>query len=526
MRQSICSKSQGTITTTLCLASPISLPGSIPTNTWQHVLVTFDGSSRAAGVKIYVNARLRAVDVEKDALSATIRTPLSLHVGRRRSDLGFNGVLDDLRIYQRVPEALEIDLLAGGPVMAALNTRADKRSEAQKNELKQFYRDNYTAELAALQKDLPRLRAESEALNLRIDSTMVMEELPQPRKTQILMRGDFRARGDVVTAAVPKSLPPLPEGLPANRLALAKWLVTPGHPTTSRVTINRYWQMIFGVGLVKTTNDFGSQGEWPSHPELLDWLATEFMARKWDVKAMVKMMAMSATYRQATVVNQKVLEGDPYNRLYARGPRFRLDAEVIRDNALAIGGLLNRKIGGPSVFPYQPPGLWEEVAGVSYPPSKGADLYRRGIYTYWKRSRPYPSLITFDAPNREVCTAERPRTSTPLQALVALNDPAFVEAARGLAQRVLQEGGGGLNQRLIYAFRLTLARAPKPRELEIMTNVYQQELKRYQQDKTAAAALLTVGESPVPAGLDPSEMAAWTAVGNMLLNLDETLTKG
>ncbi len=507
-------------------ALKVSTKETIPTNTWQHVLVTYDGSSKAAGLKIYVNAKLRAVDVEKDALSATIRTPLSLHIGQRRSDLGFNGVIDDLRVYNRVLDPLEVDFIASGPVLTVLNTPADKRSDAQKNELKQFYRDNYTAELIALQKEPARLRAESDALNLRIDSTMVMEELPSPRKTQILMRGDFRARGDVVTAAVPKSLPPLPEGQPANRLALAKWLVSPEHPTTSRVTLNRYWQMFFGTGIVKTTNDFGSQGEWPSHPELLDWLATEFMARKWDVKAMVKMMAMSATYRQSTVVSRKVLESDPYNRLYARGPRFRLDAEVIRDNALAIGGLLNRKIGGPSVFPYQPPGLWEEVAGVSYTPSKGADLYRRGIYTYWKRSRPYPSLITFDAPNREVCTAERPRTSTPLQALVALNDPAYVEAARGLAQRVLKEGGTELNQRLTYAFRLTLARAPKPKELEIMAKVYQQELKRYQQDKTAAAALLTVGESPVPAGLDPSEMAAWTAVGNMLLNLDETLTKG
>ena len=453
------------------------------------------------------------------------------------------------------------------------------QAAAQKAELRKYYRGRFVPGILELDKQLAARRQELQKLEDSIPQTMVMEEMEKPRDTFILIRGNFQNKGEKVTPDAPKSLPPLPADAPKNRLTLGKWLVSPEQPLTSRVTVNRFWQMLFGSGLVKTSNDFGSQGEWPSHPELLEWLACEFRdgteetsapaavslshqvgsgvradsshaspilyqesrithhpspitRNAWDIKHILKLMVMSATYRQSAVVSPQLLERDPYNRLLARGPRFRLDAEMIRDNALAVSGLLNRKLGGESVRPYQPPGLWEAVAfggefsSQTYVQSHGEDLYRRGLYTYWKRSLPYPSLNTFDAPSREVCTAQRPRTTTPLQALVLMNDPAFVEAGRGLAQRIMNEGGQDLARRLAYAFRLTLAREPKKAELQILERIYDQQLSNFRRDKEAASALLRVGESPRPADLDESELAAWTAFGNILLNLDETITKG
>ena len=366
---------------------------------------------------------------------------------------------------------------------------------------------------------------------------MVMEEMPAPRQTRIFLNGDMHNPGEVVTAGVPAHLPPLPPDAPANRLGLARWLVDPGHPLTSRVAVNRLWQLHFGAGLVKTSDDFGSQGEMPSHAELLDWLAVEFVARGWDVKAMQKLVVMSATYRQASQQTPQLRDGDPHNRLLARGSRLRLDAEVIRDSALAVSGLLQPRIGGPSVRPYQPPGLWEQVAlggnytSQTYVQSEGEDLYRRGVYVYVKRSMPYPSLTIFDAPDREACTMKRPRTNTPLQALVLLNDPAYVEAARVLAQRVLREvAGADPAQRLIYAFRLCTSRTPTTRELEVLTRVYEQQRVSYREDPNAAEELVSAGASSRrtdfnPFRVDVTELAAWTAVANLLLNLDETITR-
>jgi hypothetical protein len=400
--------------------------------------------------------------------------------------------------------------------------------------------------LAALRRQLDRLmergqvdgdayarlkRAEADLLK-SIPSTLVMQEMPRPRVTRILARGDYQNGGEVVTAGVPASLPPLPRGAPANRLGLARWLTDPGHPLTARVAVNRYWQMYFGAGIVPTADDFGAQGEPPSHPELLDWLATEFIRRGWDVKAVQRLIVTSATYRQSAHVSPALREKDPHNRLLARGPRFRLEAEMVRDNALAVSGLLDHRLGGPSVRPYQPAGLWEQVAlggdysSQTYVPSEGRDLYRRGIYTYWKRSLPHPSLATFDAPNREACTVTRPRTNTPLQALVLLNDPIYLEAARALAQRVLREAGTDPADRLRYAFRLCTGRAPEAREMRILTRVLGQQREHYRQHRQAAHNLVSVGASPRPADMDVAELAAWTAVGNLLLNLDETVTKG
>ncbi|HMC09662.1 MAG TPA: DUF1553 domain-containing protein, partial [Pirellulaceae bacterium] len=365
-----------------------------------------------------------------------------------------------------------------------------QRSPAEKAELQKYYRENISPLFAKMKEEMAGLKKSEEDLNAKIPLTTVMQDMPKPRETHMLMRGDFRRKGDVVKPAVPAALRP-PATMPANRLGLAQWLTSKDHPLLARVTVNRYWQMYFSTGIVKTTEDFGSQGEWPSHPELLDWLATQFINSGWDIKAFQKMIVMSATYRQSGKLTPELLHNDPYNRLLARGPRFRLYAEMIRDNALAISGLLNRKVGGPSIFPYESPKLWEEIAfgggfsAQAYTPSHGDDLYRRGLYIYAKRSMPHPSMITFDAPTREVCTVQRPVTNTPLQALLLMNDPIYVEAARVMAQRIIKDGGADDRQKLIYAFRLCTARAPSERELSILEKSLARHLEKYKADKAA-----------------------------------------
>jgi hypothetical protein len=360
---------------------------------------------------------------------------------------------------------------------------------------------------------------------------MVMSELKTPRETFVLARGDYRNQTEKVQPGVPSMLPPLPADAPLNRLTLARWLVHPKHPLTSRVAVNRYWQLYFGTGIVKTQEDFGVQGEAPAHPELLDWLATEFIRTGWDVRAMQRLIVTSATYRQSSSVTPEVLEKDPENRLLARGPRVRLPAEMIRDTALAASGLLNGAIGGPSVLPYQPKGLWEEMAfgegfsAQAYEQSHGKDLYRRGMYTFWKRTVPPASLSTFDAPDREKCTARRALTNTPLQALALMNDPTFVEASRALAQRTLLEGGRDERSRLAYAFRLATARTPSSKETGVLRGLLRTRLASFQQDRQSATKLLDVGESPRDKRLDTAELAAWTTVASVILNLDETITK-
>ncbi len=382
---------------------------------------------------------------------------------------------------------------------------------------------------------LKKTTKELDDLNKQIPSTMVMQELDKPRDTFILQRGQYDKKGDKVTANVPKFLPPLPKDAKVDRLALARWLVSPEHPLTARVTVNRYWQMYFGTGIVKTAEDFGTQGEWPTHPDLLDYLATEFVQSKWDVKKMQRLIATSATYRQSSKVTKELHDKDPENRLLARAPRLRLNAEFIRDQALAVSGLLNPEIGGTSVSPYQPPGLWEELASrldganwtaQTYKQSKGADLYKRTMYTFWKRTSPPPTLVTFDAPDREVCTVRRSRTNTPLQALVLMNDPTYVEASRKLAERILKDGGKTTEERLAFAFRTVLTRAPKDAELKILRKMFDDQLAVYQKDAKAAEKLLKVGESLRDEKLEVAELAAWTMLASALLNLDETVTRG
>ncbi len=374
-----------------------------------------------------------------------------------------------------------------------------------------------------------KLDAEKRAIENKIPTTMVMQEMEKPRDTFLLMRGQYDKPGDIVTPAVPAFLPPLPSGAPANRLSLARWLVDPANPLTARVAVNRYWQSYFGTGLVKTADDFGAQGEAPSHPELLDWLATEFVRTGWDVKAMQRLIVTSNTYRQASQTSAALREHDPENRLLARGPRTRLSAEMIRDQALAVAGLLNLKMGGAAVKIYQPDGLWEQLSAFQgrklFERATGPDLWRRSVYAYWKRTVPPPSLTIFDAPTREFCVVRRQASSTPLQALALLNDEMYIEASRKLAERMMKEGGATPSERLAWAFRLATSRPAGASEIAILEGGLSLRLAQYRADHVAAQKLLSAGESPRDPQLDAVELAAYTTAASVILNLDEVITR-
>ena len=501
---------------------------------WNHVAIGHDGSGKAAGIAVYINGKPQQVDVLSDALSGSIRNGAELRIGEKEPDAkAFAGGIDDFRLYSRLLPAEEIAYIGVDyPARAILSGVGGKLTKAEEDRLREYYlRYVAPAELREKYTDLQSLRKRAAKLEKEILTTMVMDEAEKPRETFVLARGDYRNQTEKVTPGVPSVLPPLPNGAKANRLTLANWLVDPQHPLTARVAVNRYWQMYFGTGLVKTAENFGSQGEPPSHPELLDWLATEFIANKWDVKAMQRLIVTSATYRQSSRMTPELREKDPENRLLARGPRFRLPAETVRDNALAVSGLLNPAVGGPSVFPYQPPGIWEELAfgdGFSmqeYVQSHGADLYRRSMYTFWKRTAPPAQMLTFDAPDREKCVARRSVTNTPLQALVLLNDPTYIEAARALASRAIRDGGKDAARRAAFIFEAATQRAPDKREISVLARLAKQQLATYTRDGEAAAALLKIGESAADTNLKPAELAAWTAVASAVLNLDETITK-
>ncbi|MFO1022298.1 MAG: PSD1 and planctomycete cytochrome C domain-containing protein [Planctomycetales bacterium] len=429
-------------------------------------------------------------------------------------------------------------------ILAVIQVPAEKRTAQQATELQNYYREKISLSLSDLRNRLKQTRQKLDELEQGIPSAMVMEEMPTPRDTFILTRGQYDKKGEKVTAAVPAIFPPIPKDAPKNRLGLAKWLVSPEQPLVARVTVNRYWQMFFGTGLVKTAEDFGSQGEFPSHPELLDWLAVEFRdpivplpdeePHAWDIKHVVRLLVTSATYRQSSHVTTELLQRDPENRLLARGSRFRLPAEFIRDQALAVSGLLNPRIGGPSVSPYQPAGLWEELTAredgknftaQTYSQSHGADLYRRGMYTFWKRTAPPPTLVTFDAPDRETCTVRRSRTNTPLQALILMNDPTYVEAARKFAERILHSPATETAKRIEFAYRCALSRPPSEKERATLEMLVAKQRQKFQAHPAEAEKLLAIGESPRDAKLATDELAAWTTVASVLLNLDETITR-
>ncbi|MDC0274296.1 DUF1553 domain-containing protein, partial [Planctomycetaceae bacterium] len=497
---------------------------------WQHVMVTYDGSSKAAGVKIYVNGENWEWTVEQDRLSKTIITEKSLLVGSRHPSGRLKGEVDDVRFYPRVLSGTEVKQLAGAdPILSLLQLATDKRSEEQQKTLFDYYLNNGDQEFQTLTAKQNKLQQQIIELKKPLTTVMIMTDQPKPRETFVLMRGQYDSPSDQkVEPGTPSALPAMPDDFPANRLGMAKWLFAPEHPLTSRVTVNRYWQMLFGTGLVTTPQDFGAQGEYPTHPELLDWLAVDFRENGWDVQRFLKQIVMSHTYRQTSRVTPDLLKQDPENVLLARSPRFRLQSEFIRDNALSISGMLNEKMGGPGVKPYQPPGLWAEV-GLSgkplFKPDEGEKLYRRSLYTYWKRSAPPPNMQIFDAPTREKCTINRPRTNTPLQALVMLNDLQFVEASRQIAVRMMGEGRVLPAERLEQGFLLTVARPPSATEKSVLMQLYQQSLKHFRENSEAAQQLLSLGESKNPEGLDPVEHAAWTIVASTLLNMDESLTR-
>jgi mono/diheme cytochrome c family protein len=438
-------------------------------------------------------------------------------IGRTR--LSVTTETDPEALWPLEPEVVEI-----------LAISADQRSTEQAAKLAKHFR-TISPKIRKLERELFRLNEREMELASAKYTTLVMLERPDKRETYIHQRGDFLSKGKIVTAGVPMFLPPLSTNGPANRLALARWIVGSENPLTARVTVNRLWERFFGVGLVKTSDDLGWQGEAPSHPELLDFLAVQF-SRNWDFKAMQKMIVMSAAYRQSAEATEAALKVDPYNRLIARGPRFRLEPEAIRDQALAVSGLLNPAVGGPSVYPVQPANLWKELGFLrpeigmdEWPVSEGPDLYRRGVYTFWRRVATYPLFATFDAPTRELCTAKRPRTNTPLQALAALNESTLMEAARVFAQRILAEGGATPAKKIEFAFELCTARPPTRFERTRLLKFLDQQIASFEKDPPGAQKIISIGSAEYPKDVDATQLAAWTMTANVLLNLDETLTK-
>ena len=411
-------------------------------------------------------------------------------------------------------------------VLSVLATAPDQQDSKQKDRLKDYYAREISPELKAEREKFAALRKQIDAL--APVSVPILRDLAaeQRRKTKIQLRGNYLALGDEVTEGVPAAFHPLPKDAPMNRLTLARWLVDENNPLTARVFANRFWESIFGIGIVRTSEEFGAQGELPSHPELLDWLATELVHEKWDVKKFLKLLVTSATYRQSSKVLPELAERDPDNRLLARGPRFRMSAEMVRDEALAASGLLSRKMYGPSVRPVRPSmGLSAAFGGgLDWQASAGEDAHRRALYTEWRRTAPYPSMATFDAPNREVCTLRRNRSNTPLQALVTLNDPVYIEAAQSLARR-MAAAGTTTEEKARTGFRLTLVRPPSEKELQRLLALHGEALAAYKQDPKKAADMATNPIGPAPQGADVADLAAWTAVANTLLNLDETVMK-
>jgi Protein of unknown function (DUF1553)/Protein of unknown function (DUF1549)/Concanavalin A-like lectin/glucanases superfamily/Planctomycete cytochrome C len=472
----------------------------------QHVLVTYDGGMRAAGVHMYVDGREVAQKVLFDYAIWPIETKQPLRIGSG-GGLRWNGEIGDVRIYKRALTAEEAAIVA----MEAPARRARTRLA--------FLDLNPPPEFAAAREELVTAERERAKLLSTIPTVMVMQELPQRRDTFVLKRGAYDAPGEKVEPGTPAVLPPLRAGLPANRLGLAYWLVDRANPLTARVAVNRFWQMLWGTGLVKTVEDFGSQGEWPANPELLDWLAVEFMDSGWDVKHILKTTVMSSTYRQSSRITPQLLERDPENRLLARGARFRLPAEMLRDQALAVSGLLVEKVGGPSVKPYQPPGLWQELfGGKGYEADKGEGLYRRSLYTYWRRTVAPPSMMTFDSPSREVCVVREGRTNTPMQALNRMNDSIYLEASRKFGERLIAEG-------LDVGVRLVLGRPARPGELKTLNAALVRFREEYRAHPEDAAKLLSQGASPVNAAVDAADLAAHATVASLLLNMDEAVTR-
>ncbi|REK23377.1 MAG: DUF1553 domain-containing protein [Planctomycetota bacterium] len=497
----------------------------LPLDQWHHVTITYDGSSRANGLRIYLDGQLAETTVVRDKLTKNITGGGNdfITIGERDRDRGFTqGKVDELMVYGRELTPLEVAQLHDGTaleqaVAAAAEVDPDGPRRA---DLKTYYLHTVDE---AYREQLEVVRATRLERSKTVDGIreiMVMREMPQPRVTRRLLRGAYNAPGEPVAADTPAVLPPFPADAPRNRLGLARWLTDPSNPLTARVLVNRYWQLCFGEGLVRTPEDFGSQGEPPTHPELLDHLAAELVASDWDLKALLRKIVTSATYRQQSATTADVLAADPQNRLWARGPSYRLPAEMIRDNALAVSGLLVDQIGGAPVRPY-------EVA-VSFKPVKrdeGAGLYRRSLYTFWKRTAPAPVMMSLDASRRDVCTVRRERTSSPLQVLVLLNDPQLVEAARLVGERMLRQHGADVKALVAETFRLLTSRRPDAAEQQILRQLYEEQHARFAAAPEQAEEFLATGDRPRDEGLDAAQLAAAGMLASAIMSYDESVTK-
>lgn len=507
---------------------------SIEPGQWRQISVTYDGSRETAGIQIFVDGMLWPTISLLDELNQSFDNKGPLRIGGGNGPDGrFHGLIDEVRIFDRVLSADDAAILALNEHLSAIAAiPAAARTKVQAAALRQFFvQRGAEATIRAAWADQQRLKDERSRFMDGFPTTMVMYDMPQPRKTHVLLRGEYDKPGEQVSADVPARVMPLAREAPRNRLGLAQWLIDPAHPLTARVAVNRYWQMLFGVGFVKTVDDFGLQGEWPSHPELLDWLAIEFQGvpgssvARWDTKRLLRQVMSSATYQQSSRTSDELHQRDPENRWLARGPRFRLSAEMVRDQALAASGLLVEQLGGPSVRPYQPDGLWKDLAGIDYEQDHGASLYRRGLYTYWKRTVAPPSMVTFDAGGRETCIVKETRTNTPLQALNLMNDVTYVEAARALGEAMMAETNSSPSNRIDFAFRRVLGRAARPAELAVLGEGYADHLAHFRQNASDADVLTKQGESVRAANLDVAELAAWTTIAGLILNLDETVTR-
>ncbi len=509
-----------------------------PRNIWVHLMLTYDGSSKAAGTRLYIDGEEQEMKVRQDHLYKDIvfhpvdgsgKSPIDTHlkVGARWRGKGFtNGEVDEIMVFDRELTTLEVKVISGTFQQKIQDKESSELTETQQKERYQYYAMNYDSRVTTKLQELEDLRNQQNLLAESIFEVMVMDEMVEARPAFILQRGVYDQKLESVKPGTPARIMSFQANRKPNRLGLAQWLFTPENPLPARVTVNRFWQHYFGIGLVRTADDFGSQGERPSHPYLLDWLATEFIESDWDIKHMQKMLVMSASYRQSSLTNSALLSLDPENQLIARGPSARLSAEMIRDLALAASGLLIRKIGGPSVKPYQPDGLWAFNAfSGKYEQDHGDNLYRRSLYTFWKRTNPPPSMNIFDAPSRAYCVVKREKTATPLQALVLMNDPQFLEASRVLGERIINEGGSSVENKIALGYRLLTGRYPGTQEIKLLTEQYQDAWTLYGENRNKASDLIAIGEFPINKLIDKTELAAYSQVMSTIMNFDATTMK-
>jgi hypothetical protein len=506
-------------------AIAVRTKAELPVKQWLHVTVRHDATSKAAGLHIYLDGKPAETEVVRDNLTKDTQPGGSgLTFGERFRSPGLpGGLLGELHVFNRALSDLEIAHLHDGKALTVVKER--KQTAA----LRDYYLAAVDAETIKAGEKLRQARQQLFAAQTAVFEIMTMQEMATPRPAHVLKRGEYDAPlGKPVPRDTPVSLPGFPKDAPRNRLGLARWLTQRNHPLTARVAVNRYWQMFFGRGLVATTENFGVQGARPTHPELLDWLARDFIASGWDVKGLCRKIVLSSTYRQQSAASAALHERDPDNLLLARAPARRLTGEMLRDAALSAAGLLVERIGGPPVKPYAPPGLWrgQNAFLPPYVEDGGEGLYRRSMYTFWRRTSPPPNMLAFDVPTREVCVVRRQSTSTPLQPLVLLNDPQFVEAARALGERMLRQGGKTLDDQVMFAFRLAATRRPGERELDLLKRLYTTQRKLFHDDPAGAKAFLTTGTRPAPTNLDPADLAAAGVTASTILNLDAaTMTR-